>query len=326
MLYSEYEKWMLSLGSKFNKIALHFFHPDYRGVIAKRKIYKGDEIVIVPRDGMITLSMAKKAPIGAKMVAANISLIYPNNSFLSSYVIYERAQPTSKWKYFFDCLPKSVDNFPVFFTKEELDMLKGSTFLHAIQELRDDMAKDYKRICEAAPEFRAMATVDDFMKTRALVNSRIFGTKIDKLEDDSIVPYADMFNYKFKSDMTHWTFSEEKKSFVIKAKDNIKRGEEIYVYYGNKPNTNFFMFYGFVIENNENDEVILNISLKPSDSLKGIKQSLLDRESDPRKMKISESAEDQKFQKMMSYLRFVEFAGTEAFLRDVIRNFQEFKF
>jgi len=52
------------------------------------------------------------------------------------------------------------------------------------------MEKDYKRICDAAPEFAKIASLYDFMKTRTLVNSRIFGTKINGEEDDSIVPYA----------------------------------------------------------------------------------------------------------------------------------------
>jgi hypothetical protein len=52
------------------------------------------------------------------------------------------------------------------------------------------MQKDYSRICKAAPEFEKIASVTDFMMTRCLVNSRIFGTKIDGIENDSIVPYA----------------------------------------------------------------------------------------------------------------------------------------
>ena len=55
------------------------------------------------------------------------------------------------------------------------------------------MEKDYNKICKAAPEFAKMATLDKFMETRCLVNSRIFGTKIDGEENDSIVPFAGTF-------------------------------------------------------------------------------------------------------------------------------------
>ena len=36
-----------------------------------------------------------------------------------------------------------------------------------------------------------------------------------------------MFNFKYKSDMTHWVYNEETKGFVVKAKEEIKAGEEV---------------------------------------------------------------------------------------------------
>jgi hypothetical protein len=36
-----------------------------------------------------------------------------------------------------------------------------------------------------------------------------------------------MFNYKFKSDMTHWTYNVEANAFVVKSKEKIPKGEEV---------------------------------------------------------------------------------------------------
>jgi hypothetical protein len=181
---------MVSLGSQFIKIELKYFYKDYRGIVATSNIGKGDVFVFVPKNGMITLSMAKQGRIGKKLVESGANLIYPNNSFLSTYVLTEINDPNSKWKLFIDALPKSVDNFPIFFSPKERQMLTGSGFLDQVQDLKDDMEKDYKKICQAAPEFKSFGKLEDFMKTRALVNSRIFGTKIDGQDDDSIVPLA----------------------------------------------------------------------------------------------------------------------------------------
>jgi len=100
------------------------------------------------------------------------------------------------------------------------------------------MEKDYKTICSAAPEFSKMSTLYDFMKIRSLVNSRIFGTKVDGEDNDSIVPFAgifqtnpkilDMFNYKYKNNMTHWYYDEEKDGFVVRAKEDITPGTEVF--------------------------------------------------------------------------------------------------
>ena len=328
--YDRYTMWMKSLGAQFSKIELKYFRPDYRGVVATGVINKNDIIISVPKEGMITLRMAKQTIVGKKILDSGASLIYPNNSLLSTYVLLEKANPKTQWTLLIQAMPKSVANFPVFFTKEEKALLIGTQFLRiflfhlinslsiaAIEELRKDMEKDYNKICSVAQEFAKIATVDDFMKTRALVNSRIFGTKIDGEENDSIVPFADMFNYKYKSDMTHWTYAADLKSFVVRAKDVIKPGDEIFVYYGNKPNSNFFQFYGFVIENNDNDEVTLEIALDPKDALKDMKVEMLDREAGPKKFKLNEKTEDEKFIHLMSYLRFVCFEGQADGLKKV---------
>jgi hypothetical protein len=36
-----------------------------------------------------------------------------------------------------------------------------------------------------------------------------------------------MFNYKHPSNMTHWTYSHEKKGFIVETTESIKAGEEV---------------------------------------------------------------------------------------------------
>ena len=311
-----YAAWMKSLGSKFNKITLKCFAPDYRGIIATKPISANEVIISIPRNGIITVKMAKETNIGKKIIESNTSLIYPNNSLLSVYVLLEKANPKTKWKHFIESLPKSMSNFPLFFIKKERALLTGSPFLGTfinqqiakVDQLRDDIKKDYKAICNVAPEFEEIANLEDFMRTRVLVNSRIFGLRIDNEPNDSIVPYADMFNYKYKSKMTHWAFNEESNSFIVKAQEFIQEGSEIFVYYGNKPNHSFFQFYGFVVENNENDEVCIKTSGIPTDRLLEFKESMLVRKY--LKFRVSKDTGDIKFSQLMSYLRYLTFEGT----------------
>ena len=145
------------------------------------------------------------------------------------------------------------------------------------------------------------------MKTFTIIKSRVFGTKINKESNDFIVPYADMFNYKYKSDMTHWSFSTETNSFHIKAKENIELGSEIYVYYGNKSNSNFLLFYGFIIEDNENDDIYLTFSINPKDPLGESKMIMLNKKSSEEVFRLTMKIETKQFQQMMSYLRFITF-------------------
>lgn len=121
-------------GAVFSKIALKFFGPSYRGIVCTSPLEKGEVILSVPKETIITLSMAKNSPVGKKLVGSGTSLIYPNNSTLATYVLQEMANPHTKWKYMLESMPKSVSNFPIFFTPEEKCLLAGSQFLRTLCE------------------------------------------------------------------------------------------------------------------------------------------------------------------------------------------------
>ena len=60
-------KWLKDGGSKYDKLKIRYYGPDYRGVHASRNIKKGETILYVPLHQIITLEMAIQSPIGKKM-------------------------------------------------------------------------------------------------------------------------------------------------------------------------------------------------------------------------------------------------------------------
>ena len=86
-------------------------------------------ILYIPKERIITLEMAKESPIGKKMEAAKLRLISPKHSFLSSFIMQEKRKPDSIWMPYINILPQSLDSFPIFFTKDEKEWLRGSPFL-----------------------------------------------------------------------------------------------------------------------------------------------------------------------------------------------------
>jgi len=63
--------WMLQGGANFDKLKMRYYGPDYRGVHAARNIKKGETILYVPKQEIITLEMAMESPIGALMAKRN---------------------------------------------------------------------------------------------------------------------------------------------------------------------------------------------------------------------------------------------------------------
>ncbi len=98
---------------------------------AARDIKKGETVLFVPKDQIITLEMAIESPIGKKMYEKGLRnrLISPKHSFLSTYIMQERRKPDTIWEPYIDILPKSYSNFPIFFTDQEKQWLQGSAFL-----------------------------------------------------------------------------------------------------------------------------------------------------------------------------------------------------
>ena len=236
-------------GARLDKLKLRWYAEGYRGVHAKRKIRKNEEILYVPRDLIITLEMAKAAPIGKKMVDAGLDLLSPKHCFLTTYVLQERRNLTSKWKFFLDILPKTMENFPIFFSESEEVHLEGSPFLEQVKDKRRDIEKDYETIAAVAPELREW-TVREFSEVRMMVSSRIFGMNIEGQKTDGFVPMADMLNHKRPRE-TSWTYTDEKAGFVIEACQDIPRNNQVFDSYGKKCNSLFFLNYGFIVENND---------------------------------------------------------------------------
>ena len=81
---------------------------------------------------LITLEKAKETDIGKKMLPIYFDLHSPKHCLLSSFILLELHSSQSKWKPYLDILPKSYENFPIFFNDEEKSYFKGSPFLSNI--------------------------------------------------------------------------------------------------------------------------------------------------------------------------------------------------
>jgi protein-histidine N-methyltransferase len=148
-------KWLRDGGSQFDKLKIRYYTADYRGVHAARDIKKGETILFVPKEQIITLEMAFASPVGKLMYEKGLRqrLISPKHSFLSCFIMQERRKPESIWQYYIDILPKNFTNFPIFFTEEEKKWLQGSPFLDQIEEKIVDIKADYDLICKEVPAF-----------------------------------------------------------------------------------------------------------------------------------------------------------------------------
>ena len=241
----------------------------------------------------------------------------PKHCLLSSFLLFEEKNP--KYKYYFDLLPKDFKNFPVFYTKEELEYLKGSPFLSQILEKKKDMKIDYNKLCEYIPNFKQFK-FNKFKEARVLISSRIFGISINQNKTDVLAPFADLLNHK-RPRQTQWYYDDNLESFVIQAIENIKQGDEIFDSYGKKTNARFLLNYGFCLDDNDTSEYLLSVELNENYPLFNFKKNFFQNESDlVRSFNLNNNFYESQIIELLSFLRFILFDGDVNDLYKAINN------
>ena len=305
-------KWLSENGAKFvDRALLRCYENDVRGVHAARDL-KAEEIIIeVPLKCLITVEMGKATDVGRAVLEAGLELDAPKHIFLMLFLLLDRCNSDSFFRPYYDVLPGSLSNMPIFWKPNELTWLEGSYLLVQIEERKCAIQNDFKAIVDAWPAFKRICTLDEFSWARMCVCSRNFGIVINGVRTSAMVPYADMLNH-FRPRETKWTFDNTRGAFTITALQSIPSGGQIYDSYGQKCNHRFLLNYGFAVEDNyESDgycpnEVALLVRLAPEDPLTARKRLIWIRDGAVGVKRIRLCASDnENFRACLSLLRVV---------------------
>ena len=231
-------------------------------------------------------------------------LYSPKHCLLTSFLLYEEKNP--KYKYYFDLLPNDFSNFPIFYTQEELDLLKGSPFLKQISTKKDDIKYDYNKLCEHISDFNQFSFLK-FCQARILISSRIFGIQMKNKKTDVLVPFADLLNHK-RPKQTQWYYDDSIESFVIQAIENIEEGNEIFDSYGKKTNARFLLHYGFCLDDNDTSEFNMTVTFNESHPLFKQKKIFFENEKEyTRTFNLNNSFYQSEILELLSFIRFILF-------------------
>ncbi|KAG7338099.1 rubisco LSMT substrate-binding domain containing protein [Nitzschia inconspicua] len=306
--YERFEEWLRENGAQFEMLELREYdspkvqendeaeekkeqvtfscheqgeeESEMRGVHARTHLPPNSVCMAIPRRCLITVEMGQDTPIGQAILRSDLDLDAPKHIFLMIYLLWDRKVNgvNSFFHPYYEILPKTLSNMPIFWSQEELDYLKGSYLLQQIDDRNEAIAEDYYAICQIAP-LAKICTLDEFKWARMCVCSRNFGLQIDGHRTSALVPHADMLNH-YRPRETKWTFDEERQAFTITTLQSIPAGAQVYDSYGQKCNHRFLLNYGFAVEDNREldgfcpNEVPLELSLSPDDPLFSQKSEL----------------------------------------------------
>ena len=176
-----FEKWLVSNGAIYPKLELKDYGNEVRGCHSKEVIENDETIITIPLNCLITVEMGKETEIGEAIIRSNIELDAPKHIFIMIFMLVDRKNPNSFFKPYYDILPPTLSNMPVFWTERERNYLTGSFLLTQIDERNLAMENDYSSICAVAPAFALIATLQDFKWARMCVCSRNFGLLVNGL-------------------------------------------------------------------------------------------------------------------------------------------------
>lgn len=115
----------------------------------------------------------------------------PKHTFLSLFLIEERWKgEESFWYPYLESLPKSLDSMPIFYSEEELGLLKGSPFLRKIANKKNELFKDYTLLADNIEEFKQRVEFEEYAYFRCISSSRVFGFFIEGERTGGLVPFV----------------------------------------------------------------------------------------------------------------------------------------
>jgi len=307
-----FHDWLVRNGSKFPKLELKDYGNEVRGCHSTSDVGDDEIIIEVPLKCLITVEMGQDTDIGRQILASNIELDAPKHIFLMIFMLLDRRNPHSFFKPYYDILPPTLSNMPIFWSPKELSYLEGSYILAQIEERNVAIETDFSAICSIAPEFASVCTMDEFKWARMCVCSRNFGLVVNGLRTAALVPYADMLNH-YRPRETKWQFDNILQGFTIVSMQGIAAGMQVYDSYGQKCNHRFLLNYGFSVENNTEpdgfcpNEVPLLLQLHQTDVLYEFKCSYFRREAylPSKRVRIC-VAENENFHTLLCLLRIIE--------------------
>ncbi|CAM9588834.1 unnamed protein product, partial [Phaeothamnion confervicola] len=139
-----FERWLLDNGAKFPLLHMRKYDTEVRGVHARTDIDKDIIVIEVPLRCLITVEMGKETDVGRAVVAADLDLDAPKHVFLMLFMLVDMKRPDSFFRPYYDILPRTLSNMPIFWSAEELRWLQGSFILTQVDERKEAIETDYQ--------------------------------------------------------------------------------------------------------------------------------------------------------------------------------------
>ncbi|KAK3996490.1 ribosomal lysine N-methyltransferase set11 [Cladorrhinum sp. PSN332] len=255
-VYDELLRWATNQGIEIHSIAPQRIPGRGIGIVATKPIKTNERLLLVPTASLrgiesVKPKIKKALPLPPKtkvhgILAADLAL---DKDPSAKYAAWNAVVPTQE----------DIASY-VPLAWRDLDALRHYLPTSALNLLSKQEAKletDWKVASAAFPTLAR----EKYLYHWLLVNTRTFyheNARTAKLpKDDRMIlqPVADLFNH---ADVSGCEVAFSPASFTITAERDFEEGEEVYICYGKHSNDFLLVEYGFVMDENRWDEVLLD--------------------------------------------------------------------
>ncbi|KAL2653570.1 hypothetical protein R1flu_021698 [Riccia fluitans] len=304
------------------------------GLVAKRELRKGEELLAIPRKSWITVETVKQSPIG-KAVEGQRPWVC-----LALFLLSERNNLNSPWKSYLELLPAQL-NSTLFWSDEELGELQGTQLLGSTLAFKQYVQNEFERIrIEVLAPYMALFdpsvfTMEAFSWAFGILRSRTFAPLTG--EDLALVPLADFVNHgTIESDgKPSWEVRRgtglfgSQDTLVLKASRNFQAGEEVVMDYGSeKGHGQLALEYGFVesvevsaaafVQSQTKDCFSLTLEIPEGDRFTDDKLDIAEISGYGASVSFDITPGQGPPEDMLTYLRLMVLDGPDAFLLEAL--------
>lgn len=248
-----------------------------RGLLARRGINEGDELLKIPLDLCITRRSARTA-LGKDVLSEGMNeyLAMACQLIHEKYVLGE----TSFYAPYIGVLPEVEEVNPTFtWPEEDLEFLTGSPIVAATRSLQMKLQREYDDLL-GGPSGLIMKHPDRFPAVHysyanwvwafTMLFSRAIRLRNLRVgERLAMVPYADLINHSAFSqtfidarESGDWLFKDGEEEIILYADRGYRQMEQVYISYGQKSNAELLLLYGFALERNPYNSVDVTVSIR----------------------------------------------------------------
>jgi len=101
------------------------------------------------------------------------------------------------------------------------------------------------------------------MWARTIVITRCIGSQIGGIPTSYLAGIGDALGHKGMDSYTEWSYKDNEGAFIITITKKLQKDQPIYISFGRKCNSRFFVNYGMVLEFNQDNQVLVSITGYP---------------------------------------------------------------